>query len=188
MVTYHVVPLSGEKKNQMSVALASVVRLTEPPGYLNVPPAKATVRPAVPSLVSTKVNEVALFDVLLGVAKVIVALPVKVAVNTLPLLQLMVTAVPVLPKAVTSSEKAPEKNWLESKAITEVPPESWNPVVTFALAKVLLVTVLVLLSVRMFDGVMMSDKLAMGYASGAVGQASSAICGKSAWFVMSRRA
>ena len=109
-MTYHVVPLSGEKKNQISVALASVVRVTEPPGYLNVPPAKATVRLAVASLVRTKVNEVARLAVLLGVAKVNVQLPVSVAVNTLPSLQLIVLAVPVLPKAVTSSEKAPEKN------------------------------------------------------------------------------
>ena len=107
-------PLSGEKKNQMSVALASVVRLTEPPGYLKVPPAKATVRLAVASLVSTKVNEVALFAVLFGVARVNVQLPVSVAVNTLPLLHVIVLAVPVLPNAVTSSEKAPEKNVLES--------------------------------------------------------------------------
>ena len=60
--------------------------------------------------------------------------------------------------------------------------------VLFAPLIVLLVTVAVLLAVRMFDGVMMSDKLAMDYASGAVGQASSVKCGKSAWFVMSRRA
>jgi hypothetical protein len=118
MVTYQVVPLSGEKKNQMSVALASVVRVTEPPGYLNVPPARATVREAVASFVRINVNEVARLAVLLGVAKVIVALPVKVAVNTLPLLQLIVTAAPVFPKAVTSSEKAPAKNWLESIEIT----------------------------------------------------------------------
>ncbi len=115
---YHVVPLSGEKKNQMSVALAAVVRLTEPPGYLNVPPAKATVLEAVASLVRTKVNEVARLAVLLGVASVNVQLPVRVAVNTLPSLQLIVTAVPVLPRAVTSSENAPAKNWLESIEIT----------------------------------------------------------------------
>jgi hypothetical protein len=66
----------------MSVALASVVRLTEPPGYLNVPPEKATVRPAVASLVSTKVNEVALLAVLFGVARVNVQLPVNVAITT----------------------------------------------------------------------------------------------------------
>jgi hypothetical protein len=114
MVTYHVVPLSGEKKNQISVALASVVRLTEPPGYLNVPPAKATVLEAVPSLVSTKVNDVALFAVLLAEAKVNVQLPVRVAVNTLPSSQSIVTAAPVLPKAVTSSEKHRQRTY-------------WNP-------------------------------------------------------------
>ena len=86
----------------------------DPPGYLNVPPAKATVRPAVPSLVRTNVKDVALFDVLFGVARVNVQLPVSVAVNTLPLLHVIVLAVPVLPKAVTSSEKAPEKKVLES--------------------------------------------------------------------------
>ena len=90
IVTYHVVPLSGEKKNQISVALASVVLLIVPPGYLNVPPDKATVRPAVPSLVSTNVKEVDLLDVLFGVAKVKVQLPVSVAVNTLPLLHVIV--------------------------------------------------------------------------------------------------
>src|SRR6056300_1685799 len=114
MLTYQVVPLSGEKKNQISVALASSVLLTDPPGYSNVPPAKATVLEAVASLVRINVKEVALLDVLLGVANVIVALPVSVAVNTLPSSQSIVTAVPVLPKAVTSSEKTPEKNTLES--------------------------------------------------------------------------
>ena len=111
-------PLSGEKKNQMSTALASVDLVIEPPGYLNVPPARATVREAVASFVRINVNEVARLAVLLGVAKVNVQLPVSVAVNTLPSLQLMVTAVPVLPKAVTSSENAPAKNWLESIEIT----------------------------------------------------------------------
>ena len=107
-------PLSGEKKNQISVALASVVRLTEPPGYLKVPPAKATVRLAVASLVSTKVNEVALLAVVFGVDRVNVQLPVSVAVTTVPVLQFIVLAVPVLPNAFTSSEKAPEKKLLES--------------------------------------------------------------------------
>ena len=93
----------------MSVALAPVVRLIEPPGYLNAPPARATVREAVASLVSTKVNEVARLAVLLGTANVSVALPVNVAVNRLPSLQLIVLAVPVLPRAVTWSENAPEK-------------------------------------------------------------------------------
>ena len=111
-------PLSGEKKNQMSVALAVVVRLTEPPGYLKVPPAKATVLDGVASLVSTNVKDVALFDVLLAEANVNVQLPVRVAVNTLPSSQSIVTVVPVLPKAVTSSENAPAKNVLESIEIT----------------------------------------------------------------------
>ena len=110
IVTYHVVPPSGEKKNQISIALASVVRLREPPGYLNVPPARATVLSGVPSLASTNVNEVARFDVILGVANVNVQLPFRVAVNTLPSLQSIVWAVPVLPIAVTWSENVPEKN------------------------------------------------------------------------------
>ena len=113
-VTYHVVPLSGEKKKYMSVALASVVRLIDPPGYLKVPPANATVRPAVASLVSTKVNDVALLPVLLAVDRVNVQFPVRVAVTTFPKLQSIVLAVPVLPNAFTSSEKAPEKKVLES--------------------------------------------------------------------------
>ena len=102
-------PLSGEKKNQMSVALAVVVRLTEPPGYLKVPPAKATVLDGVASLVSTKVNEVARLATAFGVASVIVALPVRVAVTTLAKLALIVRAVAVFPAAVTLSENVPEK-------------------------------------------------------------------------------
>ena len=113
-MTYHVVPPSGEKKKYMSVAFAVVVRLMDPPGYLNVPPANATVRPGVASLVRTNVNEVALLAVLFGVDKVKVQFPVSVAVTTLPVLQFIVWAVPVLPKAFTSSEKAPEKKLLES--------------------------------------------------------------------------
>lgn len=124
MLTYHVVPPSGEKKNQTSVAFASVVRLIVPFGYLKVPPAKATVRPAVASLVRIRVNEVALLDVLFTVSKVIVQLPVKVAVNTLPLLQSTLIAVPVFPRAVTLSENVPAKNWLESNAMTELAAES----------------------------------------------------------------
>ena len=118
MVTYQFVPPSGEKKNHTSTAFASVVRLTEPPGYKNVPPAKATVRLGVASLVKINVNDVALFDVLLAEASVKVQLPVRVAVNTLPSSQSIVTAVPVLPIAVTSSENAPAKNVLESIEIT----------------------------------------------------------------------
>ena len=98
----------------MSVAFASVVRLTEPPGYLKVPPAKATVRLAVPSLVRTNVKEVALLAVVFGVDRVNVQFPVSVAVTTLPVLQFIVLAVPVLPSAFTSSENAPEKKLLES--------------------------------------------------------------------------
>tara|TARA_R110000751_G_scaffold299462_1_gene410562 strand:- start:46 stop:363 length:318 start_codon:yes stop_codon:yes gene_type:complete len=104
----------GEKKNQISTAFASVVLLIDPPGYLNVPPDKTTVREAVASLVNIKVNEVALFAVVFGVDRVNVQLPVSVAVTTLPVLQFIVLAVPVLPNAFTSSEKAPEKKLLES--------------------------------------------------------------------------
>lgn len=110
IVTYHVVPLSGEKKNHISTACAVVVRDKDPPGYLKVPPAKANVLEGVVSLVKTNVKDVALFDVELGVAKVKVAFPLRVAVNTLPKLALSVIAVPVLPKATTLSEKVPEKN------------------------------------------------------------------------------
>jgi len=85
----------------MSTSFAPVLREILPPGYLNVPPDKATVRLAVPSLVRTNVKDVALFDVPLGVASVNVQLPVRVAVNTLPSLQSIVTEVPVLPMAVT---------------------------------------------------------------------------------------
>ena len=107
-MTYHVVPLSGEKKNQMSVSLAPVERLTEPPGYWNVPPAKATVLEAVASLVRISVNDVALLEIPLGVAKVKVQFPVRVAVNTLPSSQSMVCDVPVLPITDTRSENTPD--------------------------------------------------------------------------------
>ena len=108
--TYHVVPPLGEKKNHISTSLAPVDRVTDPPGYLNVPPENATVREAVASLVSINVNEVARLAVPLGVPSVNVQLPVNVAVNTLPFLQVIVLDVPVLPSAVTLSEKVPEKN------------------------------------------------------------------------------
>ena len=98
----------------MSTAFASVVLLIDPPGYLKVPPESTTVLPAVASLVKINVNEVALLAVLFGVDRVNVQLPVSVAVTTLPVLQFIVLAVPVLPSAFTSSEKAPEKNELES--------------------------------------------------------------------------
>lgn len=74
----------------MSTSLAPVLLLIDPPGYLNVPPAKTTVLEAVASFVSTSVNDVALFESGLGVANVNVQLPVKVAVYTVPALQLMV--------------------------------------------------------------------------------------------------
>ena len=106
--------MSGEKKNQISTAFASVVLLIDPPGYLKVPPESTTVLPAVPSLVKINVNEVALLAVLFGVDRVNVQFPVSVAVTTLPVLQFIVLAVPVAPKAFTSSEKAPEKKLLES--------------------------------------------------------------------------
>ena len=109
MDTYQVVPPSGEKKNHMSTSFAPVLREIDPPGYLKLPPAKVTVLLGVPSLVKISVNEVALFEVLAGVANVNVALPFNVAVNTFPLLQLIVLAVPVFPNAVTLSENTPEK-------------------------------------------------------------------------------
>ena len=90
IVTYQVVPLSGEKKNHISTALASSVRLIVPPGYLKVPPDKTTVLDAVASFVRIKVNDVALLESGLGVANVNVQLPVRVAVYTVPVLQLMV--------------------------------------------------------------------------------------------------
>ena len=82
MLAYHVVPPSGEKKNQISVAFASVVRLTDPFGNSTVPPAKATVRLGVASLVRINVNDVALLELLFAPAKVNVQFPVNVAVNT----------------------------------------------------------------------------------------------------------
>ena len=110
MEPYQVVPPLGEKKNQMSIALAVVVRVTEPPGNLNVPPAQATVLPAVPSFVKISVNEVAVFAVVvLGADRVNVQLPVSVDVNTLPDVHVMVVAVPELPSAVTLSAQTPER-------------------------------------------------------------------------------
>ena len=103
MDTKYVVPPFGVKKNQISVALAVVVRVTEPPGYLNVAPepAKATVLPGVASFVKISVNEDAPDDT--GKRKVIVAFPLSVAENTLPLVKSRLMAVPVLPRAVTVS-------------------------------------------------------------------------------------
>ena len=59
ILPYQVVPPSGVKKTQISIALAVVVRDkdAEPPGNLNEPPAHATVRPAVQSFVRMSVNE-----------------------------------------------------------------------------------------------------------------------------------
>jgi len=103
ILPYHVVPPSGVKKTQMSVALAVVVREreAEPLGNLNEPPDHATVRPAVASFVSISVNEDE--PVATAEASVNVQLPVSVAVNTLPLVQVIVCAVPVLPIADTVS-------------------------------------------------------------------------------------
>jgi hypothetical protein len=103
MFPYHVVPPFGVKKTQMSVALAVVVREreAEPLGNKKVPPAHATVRPAVASFVSISVNEDD--PVAIGEARVNVQLPVSVAVKTFPLVQVIVCAVPVLPSATTVS-------------------------------------------------------------------------------------
>jgi len=100
-----VVPPSGVKKNQTSIAFAVVVRdsAAAPPGNLNVAPEPA--QPidllAVASFDKINVNEDDPDDT--GKRKVIVALPVSVAVNTLPLVKSRLIAVPVLPKAVTVS-------------------------------------------------------------------------------------
>lgn len=109
MFTYHVVPPLGLKKNHTSTALAVVVRDTEPPAYLNVPPASVTVRLAVASLVRISVNDVPREATLLDADKVKVQLPVSVAVNTVPLVQATACVVPVLPIAVTLSENTPVK-------------------------------------------------------------------------------
>jgi hypothetical protein len=59
ILPYHVVPPSGVKKTQMSVAFAVVVRDRDaaPPGNRKEPPDQATVLPAVPSFVKISVNE-----------------------------------------------------------------------------------------------------------------------------------
>ena len=104
---YHVVPPSVVKNTQMSTAFAVVVRdsADAPPGNLNEPPAQATVLPAVPSFGNIKVMEVEEPEPT-GEDNVIVALPVRVAVNTLPFVQVSVRAVPVLPAATTVSAYA----------------------------------------------------------------------------------
>lgn len=106
--TYQVVPPSGLKKNQMSIALAVVVRASAPLGNLNVPPDSATDRPAVPSFVRISVKDVAREAVPFGLANVNVQLPVSVDVNTVPLVAVMVADVPELPRSETRSEKIPE--------------------------------------------------------------------------------
>ena len=77
-------PPSGVKKNQISIAFAPVVREIDPPGYLKLPPAKATVRLGVPSLVKIKVKLLALLEFAFGLLNVSVALPFNVAVTTCP--------------------------------------------------------------------------------------------------------
>ena len=106
MLPYHVVPPSGVKKTQMSVALAVVVRerVPDPLGNLNAPPDQATVLPAVPSFVSISVNEDE--PVAIAEARVNVQLPVSVAVKTLPEVQVIVCEAPVLPRATTVSAYA----------------------------------------------------------------------------------
>ena len=86
MLPYHVVPLFGVKNTQMSTALAVVVRdnAAAPPGKRNVPPAHATVRPAVASFVKISVKEEPRFELAFEFASVKVQLPVSVAVKTLP--------------------------------------------------------------------------------------------------------
>jgi len=89
----------------MSTALAVVVResAAAPPGNFIVAPEpiKVTVLPGVASFVRISVNEDAPDDT--GKRKVIVAFPLSVAENTLPLVKSRLMAVPVLPRAVTVS-------------------------------------------------------------------------------------
>jgi len=94
-----VVPESGVKKNQTSIALAVVVRVIVPPGLLNVPPENATVLPGVASFVRTRTND----DTAPGFETVRVALPFKVAVNSVPRERSIVAAVSVLPIATAVS-------------------------------------------------------------------------------------
>ncbi len=86
MLPYHVVPLFGVKNTQISTAFAVVVRESDaaPPGKRNVPPAHATVRPAVPSFVKMSVNDEPRLELAFEFANVKVQLPVSVAVKTLP--------------------------------------------------------------------------------------------------------
>jgi hypothetical protein len=103
ILPYHVVPPFGVKKTQTSTAFAVVVRDRDaaPPGKTKLPPAQATVLPAVPSFVKINVNEDE--PVAMGSDSVNVQLPVSVAVKTLAFRRSMVVAVPVLPRAETVS-------------------------------------------------------------------------------------
>ena len=91
---YHVVPPSGLKNVQISIAFAAVVLESdpEPPGYLNVPPvyANVTVLLGVASFVNMTVAAAApeAFE------KVSVALPVNVTLKTVPVVKSNVAAVP----------------------------------------------------------------------------------------------
>ena len=90
MFPYHVVPPLGVKNTHTSTALAVVVRDNDaaPPGNKNVPPDQATVRLGVASLVRIRVKDDD--PVAIGADNVNVQLPVRVAVKTLPLVQVIV--------------------------------------------------------------------------------------------------
>ena len=75
---------SGFKKNQISIAFAPVVREIEPPAYLKLPPANATVRLGVPSFVKIKVKLLVRLEFEFGLLSVRVVLSFKVAVNSWP--------------------------------------------------------------------------------------------------------
>ena len=94
-------PPSVLKKDQISIPEAAVVLVkpAAPPGYLNVPPENATVRPGVPSLVRTRVNE----HTPDGFVIVKVQLPPSVAVNKVPSNKLIVAAVVTVPRATVVS-------------------------------------------------------------------------------------
>ena len=82
ILAYQVVPLSGVMKNQMSVSLAPVLRLTEPPGNSTVPPENATVLLGVPSFVKIRINDDARLATAFSPERVKVTLSVNVAVKT----------------------------------------------------------------------------------------------------------
>lgn len=90
----------------MSTAFAVVVRDRDeaPPGKRNAPPAHATVRPAVASLVKMSVKDEPRFELALEFVNVKVQLPVSVAEKTFPCRKSMLVAVPELPSATTRSE------------------------------------------------------------------------------------